>query len=982
MKRFKKIIFWFLVALVIFTISGFFIAPPLMKSILIKKLSAALERPVTIGKISVNPYTLSVRVREMHIGERGGTGRFVSVSEIKTRVGLSFIRGIVTLHDLSLKDPYISIVRKDDKTYNFSDLLEFKKAHDERKGKIKDTLSFSLRGISIKNGSADFWDSPVKKKHTLRELNLSVPLLSNLSKNINKPVEPVLSLKLNDDPYVIRGKTKPFLDSLETNFDIDFQNVDIPYYLAYIPLKIHFTVPSGFLDTKMQLSFREYKDRGPSLDLKGDVTISRLVVNDVHGKKVIDLRALKLTSRSIEPFAKKIELSRVSIESPELTIVRSKNGDLNIMKLIPEADKTEKKRRDAAGGHVKKEDNEKKTRSEPLRCVIDLLELKNGRIMFSDASLKDPAKITLEKLEIKGEKISLANDSPASFEAMTTINKRGTAKLAGQFGIDPLFVNAKVDLKGIDIRPFEPYFTDRFRVSVLSGAVQANGDFTVKEDKKGPRIQYKGTASVTNLASVDKETTDSLLKFRSLHAHRLDFSLHPTAVTASGVSLTDFYTDIAVRADKTLNLQNIMVKDTVPQKEPEKTGKSPEKKVSPAKDEDIPIKIDAVTLQGGTVRFRDESVTPNFSTKLDHVGGRISGLSSKANTTADIELRGTLGTAPLEITGKINPLSKDLYIDIKASFKDVELTPTTPYSGKYAGYAIDKGKLSFDVQYLIQNRKLDSKNTVFIDQLTFGERVESPDATKLPVRLAVALLKDRKGQIKLDLPVTGSLDDPQFSVWRIVLKIIVNLLTKAATAPFALIGSMFGGGEDLDYIEFDYGKASLTDAGMKKISVVNKILAEKTDLKVDIQGYADKERDREGLKQYLLQKKVRAQKLKDIMKKSSESIDIDEVQIEPKEYEKYLRLAYKAEKFAKPRNMIGLEKSLPVPEMEQLMLTNVKVAQDDLHALARRRATRVMEQLTKSGQVQAGRIFVVDAKSITPPKNEKLKESRVEFKLK
>jgi hypothetical protein len=250
------------------------------------------------------------------------------------------------------------------------------------------------------------------------------------------------------------------------------------------------------------------------------------------------------------------------------------------------------------------------------------------------------------------------------------------------------------------------------------------------------------------------------------------------------------------------------------------------------------------------------------------------------------------------------------------------------------------------------------------------------------VRLAVALLKDRKGQIKLDLPVTGSLDDPQFSVWRIVLKIIVNLLAKAATAPFALIGSMFGGGEDLDYIEFDYGRASLNDAGIKKVSVINKILAEKTDLKMEIAGYVDKERDREGLKQYLVQKKVRSQKLKDLMKKSKESLDVDDVQVDPKEYEKYLRLAYKAEKFAKPRNMIGLEKTIPVPEMEKLMLTNTIVAEDDLHALARRRASKVMEQILKSGQVEAGRLFVVDSKTIVPAKKEKMKESRVEFKLK
>ncbi|MBP1747856.1 MAG: hypothetical protein H6Q52_395 [Deltaproteobacteria bacterium] len=982
MKRFKKVVFWFFAALVLFTISGFFIAPPVMKSILIKKLSATLGRPVTIGKININPYALSVRIQGVNIKERGGQGTLFSVSEIKAGVGLSIIRGIITLHDLSVKDPYVNIVRNDDKTYNFSDLLELKKKHDVEKGKIRETLGFSLRGISIKNGSADFWDGPVKKKHTLRELDLSVPLLSNLQKNINKHVEPVLSLKLNDDPYVIRGRTKPFIDSRETNFDIDFENVDIPHYLAYIPLKINFSVPSGVLDTKLQLSFRQYKDRAPSLDLRGDLTLSRLVVNDDRGQTVINLPALRVTSRTIEPFAKKIELSRVSIESPELTVVRGKNGDVNILKLIPETNEATKNKKNAAGGHAKKEEAGTRGEQEPFQCVIDVLELKEGKIMFSDISLKDPAKIRLEKLELKGEKISLAKDSPGSFEASTIINKKGTAKLAGKLGINPLLVNAKVDLKGIDIRPFEPYFTDKFQISVVSGAAQTNGDLTLKGEKEGTKIHYKGTASITNMASVDKETAESLLKFKSLHVRHLDLSLNPAVITASGVSLTDFYANIAVRADKTINLQHIMVKNTTPAKGPETTGRSPDKKVSSAKDEETRIKIDAVTLQGGMIRFRDDSVRPAFATKLDHIGGHISGLSSKANSTADVQLRGTLDNAPLEITGKINPLSKDLYVDIKASFKDMDLTPTTPYSGKYAGYTVDKGKFSFDVQYVIENRKLDSKNTIFIDQLTFGEQVESPDATKLPVRLAVALLKDRKGQIKLDLPVTGSLDDPQFSIGQIILKIIVNLLTKAATAPFALLGAMFGGGDELGYIEFDYGRAVITDASAKKLDILNKALTEKPSLKVDIEGYVDKERDREGLKQYLLQKKVRVQRLKDLMKTSKESIDVDDVQIEPKEYEKYLRLAYKAEKFAKPRNIVGFQKNIPVAEMEKLMITNMKVTEDDLHALARRRASKVTDRLTRSGQIEAGRLFIVDTKSLTPPKNEKVKESRVEFKLK
>ena len=171
---------------------------------------------------------------------------------------------------------------------------------------------------------------------------------------------------------------------------------------------------------------------------------------------------------------------------------------------------------------------------------------------------------------------------------------------------------------------------------------------------------------------------------------------------------------------------------------------------------------------------------------------------------------------PLRSLAKLIPLRDDLFVDIKARIKDLDLSPTTPYSGKYAGYTIEKGKLSFDLKYLIVKRKLDSQNNIFIDQFTFGDKVESPQATKLPVKLAVALLKDRKGEIKLDLPVTGSLDDPKFSVWGVILKILVNLISKAATSPFSLLGAAFGGGEELSYVEFDYGSTAITEPNAKK----------------------------------------------------------------------------------------------------------------------------------------------------------------------
>ena len=197
-----------------------------------------------------------------------------------------------------------------------------------------------------------------------------------------------------------------------------------------------------------------------------------------------------------------------------------------------------------------------------------------------------------------------------------------------------------------------------------------------------------------------------------------------------------------------------------------------------------------------------------------------------------MEVRGKFNDyVPLEIVGKINPWKEHFYIDLTASFRNFELSPLSPYSGKYAGYTIDKGQLLFDLKYLIVQKKLESRNRIFLDQFTFGEKVESPDAVKLPVRLAVSLLKDRQGRIDLDIPVTGNIDDPKFSIWGIVRKIIRNILVKAATSPFALLGSLFGGGEDLSYIEFDYGKPGLNERAMKKLETLTKALHERPAIK-------------------------------------------------------------------------------------------------------------------------------------------------------
>ena len=235
------------------------------------------------------------------------------------------------------------------------------------------------------------------------------------------------------------------------------------------------------------------------------------------------------------------------------------------------------------------------------------------------------------------------------------------------------------------------------------------------------------------------------------------------------------------------------------------------------------------------------------------------------------------------IAGKINPLGNELFVDIKADFKDMELSPLTPYSGTYIGNAIEKGKLSFGLQYHIVNKKLEAKNDIFIDQLTLGEKVDSPKATKLPVGLAISLLKDRKGEIRLDIPVSGEIDNPEFSVWRIVLQVLVNLLVKAATSPFALLGSLMGG-EELGYVEFDYGTSAVTEQNTKKIDTLVNALYERPALKLEITGYVDPTNDSEALRTGRMKSLIVAQKIKDLSQKDDQPVSPESVQISAAEY--------------------------------------------------------------------------------------------------
>jgi len=753
-----------------------------------------------------------------------------------------------------------------------------------------------------------------------------------------------------------------------------------PYYSDAVRFEIH----RGSLDARSVYRFAK-GDGGQEFRLSGlGISVSNLRLRQREEKKeFLVIPGFHVKEAEVDPGKKEVVIGEVATSKGTVAIRRSAMGETNVARLL--AEEPHPAEPAAEIGIAGKPAAGKGPPSPPWKITIRKTVVDRYSARFEDRTTDPPVEIALDRLRLKAENIATGGKQRGKFSFASLYNQQGSVSLNGAVAVDPPSMSARLQAKALPIGPIQPYYAEKVKILLTGGTISAEGDVSLDAPKGEPvRAGFRGEVSVNDFSSLDKALEEEFLKFSTLHFGGVEVGYNPTSVAIREISLSDFYSRIIVFPDGTLNVQGIASKDGAGR---DNAALTPAQAAAPAdnaaQEPAVPVRIDTLTLQGGAVNFSDKFIKPNYSASLVEIGGRVSGLSSEESRLADIDLRGNLeNSAPLEIVGKINPLAKDLFLDLKVEFRDMDLSPLSPYSGRYAGYGIQKGKLTLSLKYHVEKRKLESENKVFLDQFTFGDTVDSPDATKLPVRLAVALLKDRSGEIHLDLPVAGSIDDPKFSIWGVVWKIIRNLLVKAATSPFALLGAIFGGGEELSYLEFDPGSSVIPESGAAKLGNLGKVLTERPALKLDIEGHVDIVKDREELRQLLFRRKVAARKLADLAKTGQPAPALDNVCVEPAEYPKYLAQAYKVEKFPKPRNFIGMAKNLPVPEMEKLMLTHLQVTDDDLRRLAIERTSRVRDHLVAMGGVDPGRVFLVEPKTLPPERKEKLRDSRVDFRIK
>lgn len=596
-------------------------------------------------------------------------------------------------------------------------------------------------------------------------------------------------------------------------------------------------------------------------------------------------------------------------------------------------------------------------------------------------------RLRIEKIGLKGAGLSTRKDKKGTLALSVHINRKGSLKTSGTVGINPFAFETEVNIGELPLPAFQPYIAQKTDLDLNGGRFFLKGNVRVLAGEgKGPLVLYRGSASVRDLGLLDSRNDEEVLSWKQLALDGIDAESTPLKVRIKAIALSEALVRIAVEDDGIPALQKVLRTAPAPSGQPKEEKPKEEAKKDPPPADNGPapdIAIGLVTLTKGRIDLIDDHIRPRYTASIADIEAKVTGLTSKKDIMADIFLRASLdGYAPFLLAGKVHPFKENLFVDLKADLKDLELSSFTPYSGTYIGRTVEKGKLFLGFQYHIAGKKIDAKNDIFIDQLTLGGPVDSPKATKLPVGLAVALLKDRNGEIRFDIPVAGEIDNPEFSVLRIVLKVLGNLLVKAATSPFALLGSLMGGGEELGYVEFDYGTSDVSEQSQKKLETLVNALYQRPSLKLEITGFTDPAKDTEALRTSRMKGLLVAEKAKDLSRRDAGAAAPGPVRISAEEYPVYLKKAYRNGKFDKPRNFLGIAKDIPEAEMEKLLLGSIKLGDDDLRQLAALRARSVKEAIARQQNVEPERLFLVEPQSLTPEPKDGVRNSRVDFSLK
>ena len=634
------------------------------------------------------------------------------------------------------------------------------------------------------------------------------------------------------------------------------------------------------------------------------------------------------------------------------------------------------------------------------------------KVSAEDRQVRPAAALLLDPLNVHVGGFTTAPDCTLEITLDSAVNRVGRISARARLGLKSTAVDAHVEAAGLGLNMLQPYLTQYTAMTLLQGALGAKVDIERRADGA---LAVKGNADVTDLRTVDNALKQDFIKWRALRVADIRYASSPASLRIGSITAVEPYVRMIVAPDRTLNVTEILTAPSAARGAPGSTGASAQATpaataaatpaAKPAAMSDaapatrqpagrrgakrpadrgtaasakpltpFPMSIGVVRFVNTSANYADLWIKPSFAVGIQTLSGTVTGLSSDPASRAQIDLNGKVERySPVHIGGSVNLLSAALYTDVTMAFKDLDLTIVNPYSGYFAGYLINKGKLSVEVTYKIDHRQLDAQQHFVVDQLELGDRVDTPGAAHLPLKLAVALLKDRNGVIDLALPMNGSLDDPKFRIGPIIWKIFVNLIVKAATAPFALLGHLFGGGEHMNVVEFAPGSAALDPPAREQLAALTKALKERPQLKLDVPIVFSATLDAPQLGAARLKGELAARALESREGRRHPDTAAEVALAEPEKHFRLLVEQFHADlgkDTPLPPAAVAVEQSkrketppydAAIAELNAALIDHLKVSDADLQALGKQRAQAIQDALLSDSQLEPARLFIVNA---------------------
>jgi len=829
---------------------------------------------------------------------------------------------------------------------------------------------FRMASFELKGSRIDWVDASTRPAAALNLNDLQLQLGAVAWPDM-PPAPLQMSARLGDVPLDLRGE----VSDTRARLKLGLQGWPLASAAPYIQ-QVLVPETAGALSLDAALEWDAARNGQP---MAARVKASRLALDGLRlgpaRQPLAQWKALELSDVDLAWPAARLALGAVRLEEPRVQAGRDGDGRWMFQNWLRERPATPSA---SSAGVVNVADAQAPVPASAApdwQVTVGEVRIERGGLRWTDRAMARPVDLVVSGLDLRLQNLAplaaVQPDMPLSLQARLAQADRGAdagrLSVNGQLRLPTpdagLRARTRLQLERLPLHGLEPYFGDRLAIELLRADASLRGQLDLELTANGPRVQLAADAALEDLRAHSVEPAEELLTWKSLQVRGVRLQTapgQPLQLAVAETVLSDYYARIVIDPEGRINLRGLVRPAPEAQNTPAPEPAPAAVASAPAPD----IRFGPVSLVNGRVLFSDRFIRPNYTANLSELTGTLSAFASRPASPgeplalADLSLKGRAeGTAALDIGGRINPLAQPLALDVQAKVRDLELPPLSPYSAKYAGYGIERGKLSVDLAYRVDpDGQLSASNQIVLNQLSFGERIEGSTAPNLPVKLAVALLADRNGVIDINLPISGSLNDPQFRLGPIIVKVIFNLIGKAITSPFALIAGAFAGdGPDMSHVPFAPGSAVLADDGQRQLESVAKALASRPALQLTVMGHSDLEAERAGYQRARLDAQVQAEKRRQLAR-SGAAVPAT-LSVGAQEYPDLLKEVYRRADVAKPRNLVGLAKDIPVADMEKLLMAAVPVSEDAMRELAVARAVAVKDFLS-SRSVPEDRLFL------------------------